>query len=287
MKENRCPTGSNHLDSLRPLIPEVPVRASLVSLLLLTLISPILGAPKSRPVEYKLDTVSLQGILVSEGGGKNKPGVVLFTDWMGVGDHAQSQAEKVARMGYVVFVADIYGKGKNPKDTKEAGATAGIYKADRNLMRQRAAAGLAQLKASAGVDTTRLGAMGFCFGGTVALELARSGADLDATVSFHGNLDTPDPSLAKNIKGSVLVLHGADDPYVPADQVKAFQEEMRAAKVDWYMTAFGGAVHSFTKPAAGNDPSKGSAYHPKADARSFEELKDFLADSFAPKVAGK
>lgn len=246
------------------------------------------AAPKSRAVAYMQDTVALEGVLVTDGAGKAKrPGVILFTDWMGVSESAKAQAEKVARLGYVVFIADVYGKGRNPKDSKEAGALAGTYKSNRPLMRLRAQAGLAQLKAAAGVDTTRLGAMGFCFGGTVALELARTGADLDGTISLHGNLDTPDPALAKNIKGSVLILHGADDPYVPAQQVQNFQDEMRAAKVDWSLVAYGGAVHSFTKPEAGNDPAQGQAYHPKATERAFEALRDFYAEVFGTRMAKK
>lgn len=246
------------------------------------------GAAKTSTVEYKQDTVALQGLLVTDAAGKGKrPGIVLFSDWMGVTDYARSKAEQVARMGYVVFVADIYGKGRNPRDDKEAGAIAAIYKSDRVLMRQRAEAGLAQLRSAAGVDTTRLAAMGFCFGGTVALELARTGADLDGVASVHGNLDTPNRELAANIKGAVLVLHGADDPYVPAEQVRNFQDEMRSAGVDWSMIYFGGAVHSFTKPAAGNDPAKGQAYNPKVEARSLAALKEFYREIFASRTARK
>lgn len=253
-----------------------------------TLASAACAAPKSRTVAYTQDTVALEGVLVTDGAGKGKrPGVVLFTDWMGVTESAKAQAEKVAKLGYAVFIADIYGKGKNPKDAKEAGVLAGSYKSDRPLMRRRAEAGLAQLKTSPGVDTTRLGAMGFCFGGTVALELARTGAELDGTVSLHGNLDTPDRALAKDIKGAVLVLHGADDPYVPAQQVQNFEDEMRAAQVDWQMVSYGGAVHSFTKPEAGNDPSQGNAYHPKAADRAFEALRDFYAEVFGVKTGRK
>jgi dienelactone hydrolase len=184
-------------------------------------------------------------------------------------------------------VADIYGKGNNPADAKGAAATSAKYKSDRPLMRKRAAAGLARLKQVPGVDTTRLAAMGYCFGGTVALELARSGADLRGAVSVHGNLDTPDLSMAKAIKGTILVLHGANDPYVPAEQVKNFQDEMRKAEVDWYMISFGNAVHSFTKPEAGDDPSDGQAYNAKADARSFEAMKDFYAEVFKAAPAKK
>lgn len=254
----------------------------------LALLASAHAAAKSQPVEYRDDTLTLQGILVSDPakGGK-RPGIVLFPDWMGVSEFAKAKAEGFAKQGYVVLVADVFGKGKRPSNDKEAAAMAGIYKSDRPLMRKRAEAGLAQLKSTAGVDTTRLAAMGYCFGGTVALELARTGADLDGTASVHGNLDTPDPAMAKNIKGQVLVLHGAADPYVPAQQVQNFQDEMNKAGVDWYMEAFGGAVHAFTKPEAGNDPSKGQAYHTKADARASKALKDFYAEIFAAQVSKK
>ncbi len=255
----------------------------MLALLPLAIQPSVQAAAKAQPVEYKEDTVSLQGTLVSDPATKaRKPGIVLFPDWMGVSDYSRKKAEEIAKLGYVVLVADVYGKGKTPTNEKEAAAFAGIYKSDRALMRKRAQAGLTRLKAAPGVDTSRLAAMGYCFGGTVALELGRSGADLDGIASVHGNLDTPDPSLAKNIKGSVLVLHGAADPFVPPEQVKNFQDEMTNAGVDWYMESFGGAVHSFTKPEAGSDPSKGQAYNPKADARASEALKDFYAGIFAP-----
>jgi dienelactone hydrolase len=239
------------------------------------------GAVTAKPVEYKADTVTLAGILVSDPAAKEKrPGIVLFSDWMGVGENAKAKAEKIAALGYTVLVADVYGKGNNPADAKAAAAASGKYKSDRPLMRKRAAAGLARLKQVPGVDTSRLAAMGYCFGGTVALELARTGAGLRGAVSVHGNLDTPDPAMAKAIKGTVLALHGANDPYVPPEQVRNFQDEMRKAEVDWYMMSFGNAVHSFTKPEAGDDPSDGQAYDAKADARSFEAMKDFYAEVF-------
>jgi dienelactone hydrolase len=125
--------------------------------------------------------------------------------------------------------------------------------------------------------------MGYCFGGGVALEMARSGADLDGVISFHGNLDTPNPAPANSLKAKVLVQHGADDPFVPADQVKAFQDEMRAAKADWQLIQYGNSVHGFTNPNAGTDNSKGMAYNAKADARSFQAMKDFYQEIFAAK----
>jgi dienelactone hydrolase len=243
------------------------------------------GSVKVQTVDYRQDTTSLSGLLIydtSMGAKSKRPGIVLFSDWMGVGDFARTRGEKLARMGYVVFAADVYGKGKNPHDMKEAGAISTIYKSDRALTRARAAAALDQLRKAAGVDTNKLAAMGYCFGGMVALELARSGADLKGVSVFHGNLDTPDPSLAKNIKGSIAVFHGALDPYVPQAQVKNFMDEMNNAKVDYQLTFYSGAVHAFTNPMAGNDISQGAAYNAKADARSWEAMKLFWAEIFPP-----
>jgi len=146
-------------------------------------------------------------------------------------------------------------------------------------MRARAAAGLDVLRRRKEVDTARLAAIGYCFGGTTVLELARSGADLAAVASFHGLLNTPTPGDARNIKAKVLVLHGADDPFVPMKQVEAFQEEMRKGGVDWEFISFGGAVHRFTNPEAGSDNSKGTAYNERADRRSWEAMKTFFAET--------
>ena len=156
-----------------------------------------------------------------------------------------------------------------------------LYRADRALMRSRLQAGLDRLRAEPDVDESRVAVMGFCFGGGCALELARSGADVQAVVSFHGNLDTPNPADGANIRGSVLVLHGADDPSVSAEQKAAFEEEMRNAGVDWEMIVYGNAVHSFTQPGAGNDNSKGVAYNEKAAKRSWQAMLDFLGEIFS------
>jgi dienelactone hydrolase len=240
------------------------------------------AAVKTETVAYKQDTASLEGLLVYDAAMKGKqPGIVLGPDWMGVSDLAKQYAEKVAHLGYVVFVADIYGKIVRPKDMKEASAQSSLYKNDRALMQARARAAYDQLRKSARVDTSRLAAMGYCFGGGVVLELARSGAPLNGIVTFPGNLDTPHPEQAKNIKGAVLVNHGADDAFVTPDQVKAFEDEMRAANVDWRLILYSGAVHGFTNPNAGSDNSKGMAYNPKADKRSWQAMTDFYQEIFS------
>jgi dienelactone hydrolase len=199
---------------------------------------------------------------------------------MGPNPYVRKRAEQLARLGYVAFAIDMYGKGVRPKDTNEAAALARIYRADRQLMRARVNAGLEVLKMHRLTDVRRIAAIGYCFGGGTALELARGGAEVAGVVSFHGNLDTPNPADARNIKGKVLVLHGADDPFVSPQQVSAFQEEMRQAKVDWQMIIYGGAVHSFTNPEAGSDPAKGAAYNEKADRRSWEAMKLFFSEIF-------
>jgi dienelactone hydrolase len=207
-----------------------------------------------------------------------RPGIVIYHDWMGVGPYVENRCRQLAQLGYVAFAADIYGRDSRPSGREDAPVIAGRFKNDRKLMRRRASAGLEALKHSGPADPGRLAAIGYCFGGTCALELARSGADIKGVITFHGGLDTPSPGDAANIKGKVLVLHGADDPFVPPSQVQAFQEEMRAAKVDWHMVSYGFAVHSFTIPNAGDDPSQGAAYNRTADRRSWQAMRTFLEE---------
>jgi dienelactone hydrolase len=237
------------------------------------------AALKTEVVEYKHGDVELEGYVAWDDSAKGpRPGVLVVHEWMGLGSHAKKNAERLAQLGYIAFAVDMYGKGVRPKDTKEAGAEAGKYKGNRPLMRTRIAAALDWLKKNPNVDTKRIAAIGYCFGGTTVLELARSGADIAGVVSFHGGLDSPTPADAKNIKCKVLVLHGADDPYVPAAEVAGFEDEMRKAGVDWTLISYGGAVHSFTNPDAGTDNSKGAAYNERADRRSWEAMKTFFAE---------
>lgn len=239
---------------------------------------------RTRTVEYKHGKLTLEGVVAYDDAQQGKrPGVLVIHEWTGINDYIKKRITQLAGLGYVAFAADIYGKGVRPANHEEAAAQAKLYKSDRALMRARAAAGLAALRRQPQVDGGRLAAIGYCFGGTTALELARSGAALQATVSFHGGLDTPDPADAKRIKGAVLVLHGADDPYVPAKEVQAFQEEMRKARVDWQLVAYGGAVHSFSNPGSGGDPSKGVAYNARADSRSWEAMRTLFAAAFKPR----
>lgn len=236
----------------------------------------------TKTVAYLQGKTLMEGYLAYDDNLAGKrPGILVVHEWTGLGKYVRKRVEMLARSGYVAFAADIYGKGVRPKTPQEAGKEAGTYLADRNLLRVRARAGLKELLRQPQVDPARVAAIGYCFGGTTVLELARSGANLRGVVSFHGSLGTPNPADGKTIRAAVLVLHGADDPHVPAEQVAAFQQEMRKGSVDWQMVSYGGAVHSFSNPDAGNDPSKGNAYNEKADRRSWEAMKSFFAEIFS------
>jgi dienelactone hydrolase len=240
-------------------------------------------------VEYKTGAKAepMAGVLIFDNASKAaQPGLVLVPNWMGINEANLKQAERIAGMGYVVFVADMYGKSVRPKNADEAGKASGAVKGDRLLMRQRAQAALNQLvlassQAKAKLDGKNLGAIGFCFGGTTALELARDGAPVKGVVSFHGGLDSPQKYEASKVGASILVLHGADDPYVPAKEVDGFQTEMRTNKLDWELVSYGNAVHSFTDVDA---KAKGQAdYNEKVANRAYARMRDFFAGVFASK----
>ena len=201
-------------------------------------------------------------------------------EWKGLNDYATRRAAQLAELGYVAFAADMYGKGVRAKDHDEAAKLSGVYRNDRQLMRRRILAALEELRRHDLVDDARIAAIGYCFGGTTVLELARSGADILGVVSVHGGLSTQSPEDAKRIQGRVLALHGADDRFVGPEEVAAFRQEMEQAGVDYRLIAYPGAVHSFSVPEAGDDPSTGMAYNPDADRQSWQELVAFLADVF-------
>jgi len=210
-----------------------------------------------------------------------RPGVLVAPEWWGLNDYAKSRARQLAGLGYVALAMDPYGAGKATQDPREAGKLAGALRAgDRTELRERAAAALDLLKKNEYVDPARVAAIGYCFGGTTVLELARSGADVVGVVSFHGGLSTAHPEEAKNIKAKVLVCHGADDTFESPAEIQAFQQEMRDGKVDWQMNIYSGAVHAFTNPDADKFGIKGIAYNAEADHRSWQAMKDFFAEIF-------
>lgn len=210
------------------------------------------------------------------------PGVLVVHDWTGSGEFTQARAMNLAQRGYVAFAIDLYGKGKRAKNSTEAAALATPLYKDRALMRARGQAALAELVKRDDVDPKRIGAMGFCFGGSAALELARSGAELRGVVSFHGGLTTPNPADAKNVKASLLILHGTLDPLVPPADVAAFMTEMNACKIPYRLVAYPGAVHAFTNPDAGSDLSKGTAFNLEVAVAAYREMQRFFQLTLAP-----
>lgn len=234
-----------------------------------------------KTVEYKAGDTTCEGVFVTdtefEGDG---PAVLIAHQWKGLSDYEKKRAEMLAELGLRVFCADVYGKGVRADNPQDASALATKYKDDRPLLRERINAALDTLKQQPGVDADRIAAIGYCFGGTTVLELARGGADIRGVVSFHGGLGTPTPDDARRIKAKVLALHGADDPFVSAEELAGFKKEMRDAGVDWQLFSYGGAVHSFTDWNAGNDNSKGAAYNEKADLRSWEAMQVFFDELF-------
>lgn len=236
---------------------------------------------QKKNIEYKDGDTTLEGYLVYDDAIHGKrPGVLVVHDWMGFGPYANGRAEQLAQLGYAAFAVDIYGKGVRPKDTDEASKQATYYKEHRDVLRRRVQAGLDAFKNESVVDPQEIAAIGYCFGGTTVLEMARAAMSVVGVVSFHGGLSTTMPANKGDVKAKVLVLHGADDPYVPQDEVADFQKEMKQANADWQMTYYSGAVHSFTHKDAGNDNSKGAAYNEHADKRSWESMKLFLGEIF-------
>jgi dienelactone hydrolase len=236
---------------------------------------------KTQTIPYKDGEVTLKGHLAFDDSVKtDRPGVLVAPEWWGLNDYAKQRAEMLAQMGYVAFAVDMYGDGFVTTSAEEAGKRSGQFRADRQAGRKRILAALETLKKQPHVDTKRIAAIGYCFGGTCVLELARSGADVAGVVSFHGALGTPMPAQPGKVKAKVLVCHGVEDSFISADELAGFQKEMREAGADWQLIFYSQAVHSFTNPNAGKAGIAGVAYHELADKRSWEHMKVFFAEIF-------
>ncbi len=246
----------------------------------LTLSAEALAKVITEPVEYKHGDTVLQGYLAYDDAQTGKrPGVLVIHEWWGCNEYARKRAEQLAGLGYVAFAADMYGKGVTTTDREQAAKLSGQFKSDVKLLRARAQAGLDVLAKCERADAKKLCAIGYCFGGTTALQLALGGADLVGVVSFHGGLFPVDPAEAKACKARLLVLHGADDPFIPADQLQAFEEGCRKGGVDWQLISYGRAVHSFTNPQMkGEIP--GAQYNADADRRSWQHMRLFFDECF-------
>jgi dienelactone hydrolase len=254
---------------------------TLIAIALFGLSAAAFAKPVAEPVSWSHGGTDFDGYLVYDDSEDDRlPGLVMVPNWMGVTDAAIEKAKQIAGDDYVVLLVDMYGRGVRPANTDEAGKAAGAVYADREALRGRINTALGVLRSSAAkapLDATQLGAIGFCFGGAVALELARSGADIGGVVSFHGNLSTTMPAKAGDVKASLLVLNGADDSYVPLEQITGFQKEMTEAKADWQFVNYSGAVHCFAEADA-NSP--GCQYHPLAAKRAYAAMEDFFDERF-------
>jgi len=236
---------------------------------------------RSKTVQYRDGNTVLEGYLAYDDSTQGKrPGVLVVHEWWGLNTFTMKRAEEIARLGYVAFAVDMYGAGLRANDPQMAAKLSGTYRNDRKLMRERIIAGLQVLINNPLVETDKIAAIGYCFGGTTVLELARGHAPVVGVVSFHGGLDSPAPADTKEVKAKVLVLHGADDTFVPKEQISTFMDEMRKSGADWQMIFYSGAVHSFTNPDADKFSIKGIAYNEKADKRSWGAMRQFFNELF-------
>lgn len=252
---------------------------------LLFLAMPAVAAMQERPLEWEVGGMTFQGVLVHDDAvAEARPGLLMVPNWMGITDANVAKARELAGRDYVVLVVDMYGEGVRPSSQKEAGQVSGALREDRPELRRRITAATQALRSQAGqvpVDPQRVAAVGFCFGGTTVLELARSGADIAAVASLHGGLATPLPATPGEIRAPVLVLNGAADRSVSDADIQAFEQEMDAAGADWHFVNFGGAVHCFAEADAGTDPESNCRYDPRAAARAYRMLDGFLRERFA------
>jgi dienelactone hydrolase len=237
---------------------------------------------KSEDIEYHADGARLVGTLfVDDAKAGKRPGVLVAPEGGGLVDLTKSIARRLAEAGYVAFAMDYYGDGKPLADMAEVMPRIGVFMADPSTIRARAAGALAVLAAQPQTDTGKLAAIGYCFGGTTVLELARSGADLKAVVGFHSGLGTTRPATPGVVKAKILTCIGYHDPIIPPDQRLAFEKEMNDAGVDWRMTVYGGAGHSFTNPGVGALGRPGFEYHEDTDKRSWRAMIDLFDEAFA------
>jgi dienelactone hydrolase len=236
----------------------------------------------TRDVDYRCEDVNLRGYLAWNESAEPRPGVLVVHEGLGLGEFAMERARRLAELGYVALAADMFGERRQARNLQEVATLVGGLRAEPTRLRARGRAALETLAALPQVDAQRLMAIGFCFGGSVVLELARAGADLKAVVSFHGVLATKMPAVTGGVMASVLVLTGADDPLAPPDQVAEFENEMRAAAVrDWQVISYGNTLHGFTNPAADGSMLRSALYNAQADRRSWASMQSLFDEVLA------
>lgn len=237
---------------------------------------------QTEQISYEADGLTMRSEVYTGAGEGRRPGVLVFPEAFGLSDHARDRARRLAEMGYVALASDLHGEATLHQDLNTAVGLIGGLMADPTKTRARAKGGLDALLSRPDVDPKRIAAIGFCFGGTMALELARSGAEIAAAVGFHSGLGTARPEDAKNIRAKVLACIGADDPWIDFEQRRAFEEEMRAGGVDWQLHAYGGVVHSFTNKNADKvGKPEAVRYSATADERSWASMRELFDEVFA------
>jgi dienelactone hydrolase len=242
------------------------------------------AAIKTERVTYKDGEVELQGYFAWDDTIKGKrPGILVAHEWWGLNDYVRVRTEMLAKLGYVAFAADMYGKGKVTEHGNEAKVWMEQISANTEAWRRRGLAGLELLRKHPMVDPSRLGAVGYCFGGATVMQLAYAGADLKGVVSFHGSLPAPTEEEGREIKARILAAHGAADAFVPPERVLQFQDALEQAGVDWTLISYGHARHAFTNPGAGKYGVENIQYNEKADKRSWAAMQAFFQEVFAQK----
>jgi len=257
-----------------------PFRILLGAILTLTL-GTAQAAVQTKAVTYDDHGTKLTGHLYWDDGKAGKrPGVVVYHEWWGLNDYAKKRARMLAELGYVAFAADMYGDDKVTASPDQARQWMQQVTVDVDLWRERANLGLAQLKASELVDTQKLAAIGYCFGGGTVLQMAYGGADLKGVVSFHGSLPAAPEEAKGKVKPEILALHGQADAMIPPEIVQNFEAKLTAADANWELISYGGVRHAFTNPDAGKAGIANLKYDAQADARSWARMQDFFAEVF-------
>ncbi len=236
----------------------------------------------TQPIAYTHDGVALEGYLAYDDAVSGKmPGVLVVHEWWGLNDYARKRAEKLAGMGYVAFALDMYGKGKSTEHPDQAAAWMKAVNGNMDQWLARANAGLEVLKRQPQVDTSRMAAIGYCFGGATVQVLAYGGADLKGVVSFHGSLIPPSPEQATQTRAKILICHGAQDPMNQPDAMSTYVTAMNDSSIDWQLIAYGNTRHSFTNPDADKRGMAALAYSPSADRRSWQHMVFFFNEIFS------
>src|SRR5437870_5213597 len=257
------------------------IRMLAIVMALVWIVGSATAAVQTKAITYKANDVECQGFLAWDDSVQGpRPGVLVVHEWWGLNDYARGRAEQLAKLGYIAFAADMYGEGKTAAHPKEAGEMASKVRANVGDWRKRATTALEVLKSQPQCDKNKLAAIGYCFGGSTALQLAYAGADLKAVVTFHAALPAPTETEAKQIKATILVCHGADDTFIPPAAIKAFREALDKAGVKYEFVAYPGAVHSFTVADADKHGLAGMKYDKAADEDSWKRMTALFAEKF-------